>query len=344
MDAAGYCERCAYLTLKTESPIITNDTFKIEKENLMKIYRCDQKIGSLALIRIFLTFTVVVACGSTLADEHVDAPTTSLGATQVSTSTISLTPTSTATVAIQSMPTKSPPPANPTTPTPTSSPTATFAPNIAPTLLPVLASLVMHGPEDSKRVALTFDACEVPGKPAGFDTGIVSILNKEGSKATFFLGGLWMENHPDTARLLGANSLFEIGNHSYSHPDFTKLSRAEMDIELERTQDIAWRLTGSLPTIFRLPFGTYNHDALQAVADHEMRTIQWDVETGDPDPNIDANMILRTVRAQVKNGSIIIMHVNGLGWHSAEALPMVIDWLRSQGYELMTVSELLWGD
>jgi peptidoglycan/xylan/chitin deacetylase (PgdA/CDA1 family) len=72
-----------------------------------------------------------------------------------------------------------------------------------------------------------------------------------------------------------------------------------------------------------------------------LRAIQWDVVTGDPDPNITAEMILETVKARVSNGSIIIMHVNGRGWHTAEALPEVIDWLRSQGYELVTVSELL---
>jgi peptidoglycan/xylan/chitin deacetylase (PgdA/CDA1 family) len=227
------------------------------------------------------------------------------------------------------------------TPIPTFTPTATLDPNIAPTLTSIAAGLVMHGPQDQKRVALTFDACEVPGQPAGFDTGIINVLFQKEVKATFFLGGLWMENHPDAARLLGTNPLFEIGNHSYSHPDFTQISPAEMDLELKQTQDIAWRLTGRVPTVFRLPFGNYNEAALQVVADHGLMAIQWDVETGDPDPNIDAETMLRYVKAQVKSGSIIIMHVNGRGWHSAEALPMVIEWLRSQVYELVTISELL---
>jgi peptidoglycan/xylan/chitin deacetylase (PgdA/CDA1 family) len=241
------------------------------------------------------------------------------------TSTTTIQPTKTSTV----------------TPIPTFTPTATLDPNIAPILISIAAGLVMHGPQDQKRVALTFDACEVPGQSAGFDTGIINILIQKEVKATFFLGGLWMENHPEAARLLGTNPLFEIGSHSYSHPDFILLSREEMDLELVRTQDIAWRLTGHVPTVFRPPFGTYNDAALQAAADHGLRTIQWDVETGDPDPNIDAETMLRYVKAQVKNGSIIIMHVNGRGWHSAEALPMVIDWLHNEGYELVTISELL---
>ncbi len=228
-----------------------------------------------------------------------------------------------------------------TTPSPTSTPTVTPDPNIAPTLLSVAAGLIMHGSQDQNRVALTFDACEVPGQPAGFDMGIINVLNERGTKATFFLGGLWMENHPDAARLLGSNPLFEIGNHSFSHPDFSQISPAEMNLEIEQTQDIAWRLTGHVPKVFRFPFGNYDYASLQAVADHGLSAIQWDVETGDPDLNIDAETMFGYVKAQVKNGSIIIMHVNGRGWHSAEALPMVIDWLRSQGYELVTISELL---
>jgi peptidoglycan/xylan/chitin deacetylase (PgdA/CDA1 family) len=201
--------------------------------------------------------------------------------------------------------------------------------------------LIERGPQDQKRVALTFDACEVPGQPAGFDDAIVRVLNDKLARATFFLGGLWMENHPEATRMLGANPRFEMGNHSYSHPDFTSLSGEEMVWELKRTQDIAWRLTGRQPTVFRFPAGKYNDTALEIVAGYGLRAIQWDVVTGDPDPNITAEMILETVKARVSNGSIIIMHVNGRGWHTAEALPEVIDWLRSQGYELVTVSELL---
>jgi peptidoglycan/xylan/chitin deacetylase (PgdA/CDA1 family) len=74
-----------------------------------------------------------------------------------------------------------------------------------------------------------------------------------------------------------------------------------------------------------------------------MTPVQWSVETGDPDKNITAKAILKTVKAKAKGGSIVIMHANGRGWHSAEALPGVIDYLHSKGYEIVTVSELLAG-
>ena len=72
-----------------------------------------------------------------------------------------------------------------------------------------------------------------------------------------------------------------------------------------------------------------------------MRIIQWDVVTGDPDRNVLAADIVDNVRRGAKNGSIVIMHANGRGWHTAEALPQVIDLLRQRGFELVTVSKLL---
>jgi peptidoglycan/xylan/chitin deacetylase (PgdA/CDA1 family) len=72
-----------------------------------------------------------------------------------------------------------------------------------------------------------------------------------------------------------------------------------------------------------------------------LKTIQWDVETGDPDPSITAVDIIKTVNRKAQGGSIIIMHMNGGGFHTAEALFSVIANLRAQGYELVTVSELM---
>ena len=75
------------------------------------------------------------------------------------------------------------------------------------------------------------------------------------------------------------------------------------------------------------------------IAWNGLYTIQWDVETGDP--TIDAERMNWAVHERVQNGSIIIMHANGRGWHTAEALPEMIQYLQNQGYTLVTVSQLL---
>jgi len=80
---------------------------------------------------------------------------------------------------------------------------------------------------------------------------------------------------------------------------------------------------------------------LSVIAYQGLYTIQWDVVTADPVPDNSAEKINKIVRDGVENGSIIIMHANQRGWNTAEALPEMIQYLRQQGYTLVTVSQLI---
>jgi peptidoglycan/xylan/chitin deacetylase (PgdA/CDA1 family) len=201
--------------------------------------------------------------------------------------------------------------------------------------------LITHGDRSRPMVALTFDACQSKESVAGYDVAIIRTLTETHTAATLFLGGLWAESHPEETRLLAEVPYFELGNHSYSHPDFAAISREAMVEEITKTQEIIYELTGKRPTLFRLPFGTYTQEALNVIAGQGLRIIQWDVVTGDPDPNISAEDIIRAVETEARNGSIIIMHMNERGWHTAEALPTVIAKLKEKEFQLVTVSELL---
>jgi len=220
-------------------------------------------------------------------------------------------------------------------------PTATPRPDIAPTLLHGDVNFIYHGDRDKPYVALTFDLCQKPEYPAWFDQGIVDVLTQYNAPATFFMGGDWMRTHEDETLLLASNPNFEMGNHSWSHPDLPGLSEETISSEIIKTQNLLYQLSGRQSKLFRLPAGKYDDLALSVIAWNGLYTIQWDVETGDPDPTIDAEHMNWAVRERVQNGSIIIMHANGRGWHSAEALPQMIEYLREQGYTLVTVSQLL---
>lgn len=231
-------------------------------------------------------------------------------------------------------------------PDPTSCPPSATAALVAsplPTLPPVAAGLITHGDTSQPRVALTFDACETESAPAGYDAEIVRILTETQASATMFLGGLWMQSHPTQTQLLAGIPYFELANHSWSHLDFAQISEAEMVSQITRTQQVMLDLAGRQATLFRLPFGTYTPKALQVIAQQGLTTIQWDVVTGDPDPNVRAEAMVRAVEARAQNGSIVIMHMNGRGWHTADALPEIIAGLRKRGFALVTVSELLRG-
>jgi peptidoglycan/xylan/chitin deacetylase (PgdA/CDA1 family) len=231
-----------------------------------------------------------------------------------------------------------------TTPSPTPSATSTPAPTSTSTPYPtptLPAVLITSGDWVSPYVALTFDMCQDPLYPADFDAAVVDVLLQSETPATFFMGGDWMRTHPEETKLLAANPNFELGNHSWSHPDFTQLSEEEIGQEIEQTEDMLFQITGRHSRLFRLPSGLYNEQILRVIARHGLYTIQWDSVTGDPDPTFDAATILAEVQRTVRKGSIIIMHGNGRGWHTAEALPLVIDYLKSKGYILVTVSQLI---
>lgn len=209
----------------------------------------------------------------------------------------------------------------------------------APPLPPVAPQVITHGNRAVKAVALTFDACQTR-KPSGYDARIIGVLRATHTPATLVLGGRWMETHPDATRSLAADPLFELGNHSYLHPHMTQITPAQMRQELQQTQDVLYRLTGKQGVVFRPPYGEYNPSLVQEAARLGLKTLTWEVVTGDPDPHIKAPAIVRTVLSRARPGSVVIMHMNGRGWHTAEALPAVIRGLRKRGYRLVTVSQL----
>lgn len=203
---------------------------------------------------------------------------------------------------------------------------------------PAQNSVYTHAKTRQPIVALTFDCCQTR-KPAGYDRAIVDILLKTRTAATFFLGGRWIETHPQAAAQLAGAAQFELANHSYLHPHFRQLSAAQLDAELQRTQALVARY-GRHSRFVRPPYGEYNAQTLQEARKCGLRVVTWSLVTGDPDKNTSADDIVRAVK-RVKPGDIIIMHANGRGWHTAEALPRVIAYLKSRGLRPVQLSALL---
>src|SRR5262249_20358460 len=154
---------------------------------------------------------------------------------------------------------------------------------------------------------------------------------------------------------LMADPRFELGNHSWSHlnlrqqpPDVVEREVAWPQIEYallrERLADLARKKGVSAreidkgppaPRLFPFPFGPCAPEALGRVAADGLRAIQWDVVPGDPAPKQTASGIVSTVLGQVKPGSIVIMHANGRGHGTAEALRQFVPALRARGFEFV---------
>jgi peptidoglycan/xylan/chitin deacetylase (PgdA/CDA1 family) len=230
----------------------------------------------------------------------------------------------------------------------TATPTAPAAsPTPTPTPSAGASTLVRNGPRTSNRVALTFD---MGGRlePA---VEIMNFLVANRVRATIFPTGAALETpNSDLGRqaiaIAAANpDLFDIGNHSYSHPDFTTITSARIAEELSSTAAVIQRLTGMDPRPwFRPPFGAYNAEVLRAVgANGYAYTVMWDVDTIDWRPEAEggptADEIVAKVLANARGGSIVLMHLGG--YNTLAALPRMVEGLRAAGFELATVAEVL---
>lgn len=189
----------------------------------------------------------------------------------------------------------------------------------------------------NKVVALTFD----DGADGANTNKILDILAKNNVKATFFLTGSGANNHPQYIKNIAAKG-HQLGNHSYTHPDFTKLTATQMKSELDRTEALIKSLTGkTTKPIFRAPFGAVNSTVLNGVgASGYGYTIQWNIDKVDW-KGLTASQINTKVQTNIKPGSIVLMHTGAGAPGTPLALPTMISQLKAKGYKFVTVSQLL---
>jgi len=210
----------------------------------------------------------------------------------------------------------------------------------APPLKPVQPVVFSHGNQGRKEIALTFDACSTR-EPSHYDERVTKVLLETKTPATIFLGGKWMLDEPDHTKLLAASPQFELGNHTFLHPHLTQASDERVREELRRTQDAMYSLTGRQATLFRPPYGEYDERVVRLAAEMGLTTVEYDLPSGDPDVHATKQKLIDYVTWKARPGSIIVMHINARGWHTAEALPEIVEKLRQRGFTFVTVSQLL---
>jgi len=203
--------------------------------------------------------------------------------------------------------------------------------------------VVRSGPATCKGIALTFDLCPVK-EGSGFDAVLVRELVAHHIHATFFPSGRWMAQHDAALRELLAVPYFELGTHGEVHASLPKLSGQDLRREIMTPVTRLARDYGRVTTLFRPPYGDYNAESLAAVHDAGLTFVLWSVVSGDPDPKLSAVRIAEEVNARARNGSIIIFHANGRGWHTPEVVEDVYQHLIvEKGFAPLTISELLAG-
>lgn len=204
------------------------------------------------------------------------------------------------------------------------------------------AIVVHNGPRDSKQIALTFDDNYNPARALA----TLRALQRHQVKATLFVMGSGVQSYPTiNAEIVKgmAAGLFEVGDHSYSHPVLTKLSNAGKAAQIGGGTDAFRKATGARTVpLFRPPYGSTNA-SVAAVAGQEgfSHLILWDIDPRDW-AGSSASTMTNHIVSRARSGAIVVMHLSAP--HTAEAIPGLAAKLRDKGYELVTVSEMLRGD
>jgi peptidoglycan/xylan/chitin deacetylase (PgdA/CDA1 family) len=160
--------------------------------------------------------------------------------------------------------------------------------------------------------------------------------------STFFVSGKWMAKHEgEVDHLLGVG-FFEIGTHGEVHAHLPMHNADEQRTEILGPVKVLHEHYAHEATLFRPPYGEYNDVTVDVVKALGLRFIQWNIESGDPDPSLSTDQILARVAKRSKPGSIIVFHANGKGKQTRQVIErLTIEVLPHKGLRPMTVSELL---
>ena len=185
----------------------------------------------------------------------------------------------------------------------------------------------------SNLVSISFDAAWGADKTRA----ILDICDEYNVKATFFLVGFWVDKFPDMVVEIARRG-HEIGTHSQTHPQMSKLSHSQVVEELSASCDKIVAITGKPIVVFRPPFGDYNNQLLQVAENLGLYTIQWSVDSLDW-KGISAQQIASRV-VVAKAGDIILCHNNSD--HIVEALPAIFTAMASKGLSFVPIGELIY--
>lgn len=188
---------------------------------------------------------------------------------------------------------------------------------------------------DHKVVALTFDH----SWGNKFTPSILDTLKANNLKVTFFLMGPWAKKFPEVAQRMVQDG-HEIASHGYRHENYGDKTEEWVKEDIMKAHEQIKEVTGVEPRLIRPPNGHYSHKSLKATDELGYKTIIWNIDSLDW-KNPGRDVIVERVIKRLKPGGIILMHASDTPVQTAEALPILLEQIKAQGYKIVTVSDLL---
>lgn len=206
-------------------------------------------------------------------------------------------------------------------------------------LVRLYPSLVLRlGPTGVKNVALTFD----DGPDMQYTPQVLDVLRDKGVKATFFLIGNRVEDYPDVAKRIVEEGHL-VGNHTYSHPEIMKATGAPLQKELASTEQALSKIGASGSGLFRPPYGAISPNLVEEAASLGYRIAMWSVDSLDW-RGLPKDTVVAKVMEMMSPGAVVLQHSSGGPGEdlsgSVQALPVIIDTLKEQGYTFVRMDEM----
>lgn len=190
----------------------------------------------------------------------------------------------------------------------------------------------LPAPKTGPMIALTFD-----DGPGSYTNQLLDVLAKYDVKATFYLVGNRVKNFQEATQRI-ADEGHEIGTHTFSHAKLTTLSYNGIEREIQNSLDAIASVTSTRVTSLRPPYGSYDKNVRDACEKMGLTIAMWNLDTDDWNTN-DAANTYNIIMEEVEEGCIILCHE--LKSSNVEAMERVIPDLLAQGYQFVTVTELL---
>lgn len=169
---------------------------------------------------------------------------------------------------------------------------------------------------------------------------ILETLEKNEVKITFFIVGEWAEKYPETVKKI-YEAGHEIGTHSNTHPHVEQLSAEKNLEEIKLGVEKLQKITGEKTRLYRTPYGEYNDTVINTARENGCYTIQWNIDTLDY-KGLTGDEMWGRIKEKLQKGSIILTH-NGTE-HTADSLDMLLKNIKTNGYQVTTVSDLIYKD
>ena len=169
---------------------------------------------------------------------------------------------------------------------------------------------------------------------------ILETLEKNEVKITFFIVGEWAEKYPEAVKKI-YEAGHEIGTHSNTHPHVEQLSAEKNLEEIKLGVEKLQKITGEKTRLYRTPYGEYNDTVINTARENGYYTIQWNIDTLDY-KGLTGDEMWGRIKEKLQKGSIILTH-NGTE-HTADSLDMLLKNIKTNGYQVTTVSDLIYKD